>query len=208
MSLIDRTNETIPLAIGAADLTVDVDADSSVWPEPWVFLEDSRDGGDAIYLTYAEAAKLHDRLGRILGPPTKKEQSPMSTTTPTSARARDHILAPATELIAGERAADYGDATENFTRIGVLWGVILNPDTNAPIPPETVGLLLGALKMARLVTSPGHLDSWRDLAGYAGLGGAIGTIKKAAEFKTLWAGGIVPPAPVIDPDAFRRTRGI
>ncbi|MGN6324510.1 hypothetical protein [Pseudolysinimonas sp.] len=76
MSLIDRTNEDIALSMrrhrydsGKGTLNVDVDRDSSVWPEPWIYLSLVDDSHDAepIYLTLDEAAKLHDRLGRILG---------------------------------------------------------------------------------------------------------------------------------------------
>lgn len=69
MSLVDRTNETIPLSMphqGVNTLSVDIDQDSSIWPEPWVWL--MFDGGDEFWsrVTLEEAGKLHDRLGRIL----------------------------------------------------------------------------------------------------------------------------------------------
>jgi hypothetical protein len=74
MSLIDQTNEVIALALETArqqqptQIRVDVDRDSSIWPEPWVYLhvEDGTDM-DPIYLTYDEAGLLHDRLALILG---------------------------------------------------------------------------------------------------------------------------------------------
>lgn len=83
MSLIDRTNETIPLSIHEplsgenwagsyhheAQLYVDADQDSSFEPSHWVRIELTDAGHDAepINLTYEEAGMLHDRLGLILG---------------------------------------------------------------------------------------------------------------------------------------------
>lgn len=82
MSLIDRTNETIPLSlhrpmtedfppyvpIHPATLDVDADSDSSFDPSHWVHiaLTDEEHDADRIKMTYDEAAALHDRLGRIL----------------------------------------------------------------------------------------------------------------------------------------------
>lgn len=68
MSLEDRTNEEIELTMpGQGTLSVDIDRDSHVWPEPWVWL--MFDGGDEHWsrLTLEEAGMLHDRLGLILG---------------------------------------------------------------------------------------------------------------------------------------------
>ena len=78
MSLIDKTNESITLALHAPmraeegiywpELRVDVDADSSFSPPVWVvisFTDDSHDA-DHIKLTLGEAGLLADRLGLIL----------------------------------------------------------------------------------------------------------------------------------------------
>lgn len=68
MSLDDRTNETIQLAMNDGEIYVDVDSDSSIWPEPWVWIADQYDEDrPALQLTLEEAGKLHDRLGLILG---------------------------------------------------------------------------------------------------------------------------------------------
>lgn len=82
---------------------------------------------------------------------------------------RDQILDTAGSLINGDRARDYGDAAENFQRIADLWCPILGVDVTA----TDVALCLTQLKVARLITSPGHQDSWVDAAGYVALGGEI-----------------------------------
>ena len=87
---------------------------------------------------------------------------------PTSRRARD-ILEHAAGLVDGQRAADYGDARDNFNNIAALWSIVLDIEITA----EQVALCLAQLKIARLIHTPTHDDSWTDLAGYAGLGGGI-----------------------------------
>lgn len=68
-----------------------------------------------------------------------------------------------------ERGSSYGTVEENFGRIAGLWSVLLEKD----VTPAQVALCLAALKMARLMQTPDHRDSWVDLAGYAGCGGEI-----------------------------------
>lgn len=75
MSLVDQTNETIHLDIEARwsgyanfALTTDVDQDSHVWPDQWVWLTfDDNEYEPAYRLTLEGAGLLHDRLGLILG---------------------------------------------------------------------------------------------------------------------------------------------
>ena len=69
----------------------------------------------------------------------------------------------------GQRADDYGPPAENFGRIGNLWAEILG----VPVRHEQVALCMAQVKIARLITSPTHEDSWIDLAGYAALGSEI-----------------------------------
>lgn len=84
---------------------------------------------------------------------------------------RGQVLTTAGDLINGDRARDYGDAAENFQRIADLWTPILGKAVTA----ADVALCLTQLKVARLITSPGHGDSWVDAAGYIALGGEIAT---------------------------------
>lgn len=82
---------------------------------------------------------------------------------------RETVLTTAEQLINGDRARDYGDASENFQRIANLWAPILGVQVTA----SDVALCLTQLKVARLITSPAHKDSWVDAAGYIALGGEI-----------------------------------
>ena len=71
MSLIDRTNETIPLSIHAGpdnEISVDHDSDSSLTPPHRVHVFSNVDGQDfGFNMTYEEANLMYDRLGLILG---------------------------------------------------------------------------------------------------------------------------------------------
>ena len=80
---------------------------------------------------------------------------------------RDKLLDSAKDLVNGPRARDYGDAYENHERVARLWSVILDKEVTVP----QVYQCLTALKLARLIVTPTHFDSWRDIAGYASLGG-------------------------------------
>ncbi|QDH85103.1 hypothetical protein SEA_DARDANUS_66 [Gordonia phage Dardanus] len=84
---------------------------------------------------------------------------------------KGEVLAKASELVAGQRAKDYGDARENHQRIADLWTVVLG----RKVEPHEVAACMVALKLARLVETPDHADSWVDMAGYAGIGGEIAT---------------------------------
>lgn len=80
------------------------------------------------------------------------------------------ILQRADTTIHGPREAEYGNKLQNFTQIAMIWQGMLAPklQATARITPEDVGLLMIAVKMARLAKSPDHKDSILDIAGYAG----------------------------------------
>jgi len=79
---------------------------------------------------------------------------------------RDEILRQAETLINGDRAADYGDAKENFKNIADLWSVYLG----TPVTRQDVAVCMILVKAARLMSS-NKPDSWIDICGYAALGG-------------------------------------
>lgn len=75
----------------------------------------------------------------------------------------ESILQEAERLVGGDRQWAYDTPLNNCTRIGKIWGVILGTD---PVPPETVGLMMCGLKIAREVHRHSR-DNLVDLAGYA-----------------------------------------
>ena len=80
---------------------------------------------------------------------------------------RKEILDKAEKMINGPRAKDYGDAHENHERIAKMWSVLLERDvTVAQVYQSMI-----AVKLSRLIETPGHEDSWLDICGYGALGG-------------------------------------
>ncbi|AEJ95727.1 hypothetical protein FDI64_gp53 [Mycobacterium phage Zemanar] len=86
----------------------------------------------------------------------------------TGSRARD-ICETAADLVNNDRNAVYGDAEVNFTETGALWAVVLGHEVTA----EQVAICMALVKIARLIKTPNHADSWTDGVGYLALGGGI-----------------------------------
>lgn len=80
------------------------------------------------------------------------------------------LLADAAATIAGPREQEYGNKLQNFSQIAALWQVLLQGKLQplARVTAEDVGMLMIAVKLARLTKTPNHRDSLLDIAGYAG----------------------------------------
>ena len=80
---------------------------------------------------------------------------------------RVEILNTAAELISGDRAATYGDATVSHQRIADLWSTYLG----TPISAVDVAMCMVLLKVSRSKggDKPGKMDTFVDIAGYAAL---------------------------------------
>lgn len=85
--------------------------------------------------------------------------------------ADDAILSKARDAVYGDRGRDYGTPMDNHTRTADLWSAWLRNRFrlawNFAITAEDVCALNRLQKEARLVQTPGHIDSLVDLAGYA-----------------------------------------
>ena len=66
--------------------------------------------------------------------------------------------------ILNNRQSEYGNAQENFEKIGKIWGALL--DLDKPIEAWKVALMMDSLKTVRLFKNPQHKDSWLDKQGY------------------------------------------
>ena len=80
---------------------------------------------------------------------------------------RVDILNTAAELISGDRAATYGDATVSHQRIADLWSTYLG----TPVSAVDVAMCNLLLKVSRSKggDKPGKMDTFVDIAGYAAL---------------------------------------
>jgi hypothetical protein len=74
----------------------------------------------------------------------------------------EDMLRSAASLVADRRKC-YGDPAVSMAAIAARWSVTLGQ----PVTPAQVVLCLIELKLARLAHDPTHLDSLRDIAGYA-----------------------------------------
>jgi hypothetical protein len=82
---------------------------------------------------------------------------------------RGDILKEASRLTHGDRNKNYGDPLTNHQRIAALWSVYLEVE----ITPAQAAIMLALVKVARLIESPDHLDSFIDGAAYFAIAGEI-----------------------------------
>lgn len=83
---------------------------------------------------------------------------------------RKQVLDAAALCVTHDRNDIYGGPEDSFAIIADLWSVYWQAAGRANFEPHDVALMLGLLKVARLVRNPKHADSWVDLAGYAACG--------------------------------------
>lgn len=87
---------------------------------------------------------------------------------PNRAKAQETITEEAAAIVTGERASDYGDVNQSFTRIAKLWSAY----TGATISPWDVAQMMILLKVSRAKTSRKR-DTLVDIAGYAECAGKL-----------------------------------
>ena len=80
---------------------------------------------------------------------------------------RVKVLENAKQLVNKDRAKVYGDSKIIHDRIAKFWSVILGKE----ITSQQVIMCMTALKLARLIETPDHTDTWTDICGYGALGG-------------------------------------
>lgn len=76
------------------------------------------------------------------------------------------ILDEAKNAVA-DRGKNYGNVYINHERIAAQWSITLGTEVTA----EQVAMMMVQVKLARLMETPDHMDSWVDIAGYAWTGG-------------------------------------
>lgn len=109
--------------------------------------------------------------------------APLPMTTPGTQRRKDR-LAQIEKCVCNDRQNTYGDAEDNFANIAKFWNTwliqrgILQVTASTCVEPHDVAVMSALIKIARLSTSPDHIDNWDDLAGYAVCGGGIRVAQK------------------------------
>jgi len=90
--------------------------------------------------------------------------------------AAELLLSQALQIVTGARRKSYGKPEDNFQRIADYWNVYIRQlgldftDPEQGLTPTNISALMVLMKIARLVETPDHADSWRDTAGYAACG--------------------------------------
>ena len=84
---------------------------------------------------------------------------------------RGEILDEAKRLTHGDRNKNYGNPLTNHARIAGLWSIFLETE----VTPAQAAMCLALVKVARLIETPDHLDSFVDGAAYFGIAGEIAT---------------------------------
>ena len=82
---------------------------------------------------------------------------------------RKEFFETAYNTVSLEREKDYGDVRVNFSKIAELWTAYLG----MPITAVDVGLMMCLLKIGRIKTGTGKIDSWIDALGHLGLSADI-----------------------------------
>ena len=84
---------------------------------------------------------------------------------------RGEILDEAKRLTHGDRNKNYGKPLTNHQRIAGLWSIYLEQE----ITPAQAAMCLALVKVARLIETPDHCDSFVDGAAYFAIAGEIQT---------------------------------
>jgi hypothetical protein len=98
----------------------------------------------------------------------------------TTKPAKQRMLEEAIRLVTGPRERAYAPPSRNFDLIARLQAVA----EECPDPLARVALMNIAQKMARLIETPDHEDSWTDIAGYAACGYEVTRTQPVAELPT------------------------
>jgi len=86
---------------------------------------------------------------------------------------RGRLLAEAAKITEGARGKDYGDPSVNLgERTADLMDAYLR-HRDSEMDGRDVCILQIMVKVARLIESPAHKDSWMDIAAYAAAGWEI-----------------------------------
>lgn len=110
-------------------------------------------------------AKATDEVLHLSGP--YRVMSPNADPKPSQSIAEE-----AAAVVAGDRAADYGDVNESFARIAKLWSAY----TGSSISPWDVAQMMILLKVSRAKTSTKR-DTLVDIIGYAECAEKLGKTK-------------------------------
>lgn len=87
---------------------------------------------------------------------------------------RESTLDEAKNLTTGDRDKQYGTPLDNFTIIAQAMNAFgYRGPAGRELVASDVSFFQNVVKLARLVNTPDHKDSWVDIAGYAACGNEV-----------------------------------
>ena len=87
---------------------------------------------------------------------------------------REKIVEKMCECIFKDRQNSYGKPEDNFQTIANFWNEYLGiKDDTFKLTKQDVANMMLLLKVARMKSSPEHLDNYIDAAGYAVIAGSF-----------------------------------
>lgn len=95
---------------------------------------------------------------------------------------RENIIKQVEKCIMNDRQNTYGTPEDNFQKITDYWNTYLNiKDDTFKLTKQDVAIMMVLLKVARMGTSPNHLDNFVDAAGYSIIAGSFCNTEKETE---------------------------
>ena len=87
---------------------------------------------------------------------------------------REEIIKQVEKCILNDRQNTYGTPEDNFQTIANLWNEYLGiKDDFFKLTPKDVAIMMLLLKVARMKSSPNHVDNYVDCAGYSIIAGSF-----------------------------------
>ena len=98
-----------------------------------------------------------------------------------STDSRNKLIEDAARTSVVDREVSYGSPLVNLDkRTAGMWQAYFNGRKEGPINGTDVCILMVLLKVARLMETPGHYDSWKDIIGYASAGWELNDLPGAS----------------------------
>lgn len=115
---------------------------------------------------------------------------------PSGTDLRRESLREVEACVCKDRQNTYGDAEDNFAHIAAIANVALADRLKSPLTALDVAVFSCCIKLARIRSSPKHLDNFTDLAGYAVCGAGIVKREQLCESSSVASSGSSASQPV------------
>lgn len=84
------------------------------------------------------------------------------------------ILLEAADIVTGKREHTYGNKRKMQENVAGLWNAFLKDKLSSPLEAQDVAILMGLLKVGRMMQGGGTRDNFVDAAAYLAMAGELG----------------------------------